>query len=268
MAVRVITHGNNGFRSSQLLNKIPASQGNEVYTTDEFVFLPFSDLDLNRRFPLFHPNPEMEVLVNQSEEDVEVSAILVLISLTEVFSEGMHSLIIKIPHNQFYGFNETNVKQWWKRVIVVFSFGQYGGDDKRVREMIAKNRGIKEIVEKAGNRHIHVSDNTTPGEFAHRLRGILTASKMKKLNIFKDRANHEETQVLLEQQSSQKPRLTPRCQKTEIFLVAAMILMVILFLLVTTAFLAVIICTTTKPSNDSSFCYALKILKPAASSSN
>ena len=159
---RIAIHGNNGFKSDHLLNQIQRPDENDDTEMEKFELLLFSDLNLNRTSSQVEPSEEVLGLIEQSEHGLEVSAVLVLISLTEIFSEGMHKLILKLPYNKFYGFNQKNEKEWWKHVIVVFSFGDF--EDKlesRVKEAISKNGGVKDIVKKAENRYICMS-NITP----------------------------------------------------------------------------------------------------------
>ena len=171
--LRVITHGNNGIKSSQLFNQLQVPLNNDVYETasNKFHFFP-CDLDVNRRIPLFKPHDEMNIFNKESP-------ILVLISQTEIFSEGMHSLILRLPHNNFYGFNANNENEWWKRVVVVFWFGEYEGGEEKIQQSIAGNGGIKDIVEKAGNRYIWASNNISIEQFEDLLHRKLEQPKEK-----------------------------------------------------------------------------------------
>ena len=157
---RITIHGNNGFKSAHLLDQISQNENNNN-EMKKFELLLFSDLNLNKSFSQVEPSEEMLELIEQSEHDIEVSAVLVLISCTEIFSEGMHKLILKLPYNKFYGFNQKNEKEWWKHVIVVFSFGNIENElESRVKETISRNSGVKDIVKKSGKRYICMSNKT------------------------------------------------------------------------------------------------------------
>ena len=182
---RIIIHGNNGFKSSQLLEQINITPERYSLETENgrFEFFPFTDLNSFNKYLPIQPCTEMARLIEQSEQGVDISAILVLISQTEIFSQGMHNLISKIPHkDDKFGYRFGNEKEWWSHVIIVFSFGENEGGDERVRKSIVGNSGIREIVAKAGDRYMSVSNNTTTEEFIGNLHKILTQQlKQKKI---------------------------------------------------------------------------------------
>ena len=174
---RIIIHGNNGFKSSQLLEQINITPESNSLETENgrFEFFPFTDLNLFNKYLPIQPCTEMTKLIEQSEQGVDISAILVLISQTEIFSQGMHNLISKLPYkDDEFGYRFGNEKEWWSHVIIVFSFGENEGGDERVRESIAGNSGIREIVAKAGDRYMSVSNSTTTEEFTENLHKIIT----------------------------------------------------------------------------------------------
>ena len=172
---KIIVHGNQSFESSQLLGILPNYQKRDTYETEKFEFLPFSDLNINRKFPLFKVNTKMGTLIMQSDQGVEVSAILVLISQTEIFSDGMHTLILKLPQDNFYGFDKASEKEWWSRVIVVFSFEKSEKENNnQVKKSIDGNGGIKDIIQRAGKRYFWVSNQTTSEELIGLLINKLT----------------------------------------------------------------------------------------------
>ena len=200
---RVITHGNNGFKSAQLLNRLHHSQ-DDVFETEDVEFFPFSDQNVFKRLSPIQPNPELLKLIERSEKDIDVSAILVLISQTEIFSEGMNNLIGKLSHNSFYQ-KHLNEKDWWKHVIVVFSFGEnVNGDEKAVKRSIAGNKGIKELVKKTGNRYIWMSNMTTAEEVNEMLQRKLKELKGKEIKF----------PVTLHYQTNQKISQTQQSQLT------------------------------------------------------
>ena len=169
---RIILHGNQGFESSHLLKLLaPDHQKNQVCETESFEFFPFLDLSTSRNIPLFKPNSEMSMLIEQSSQrGIEISAILVLISLTEIFSQGMHALIQKLSFNEFYGSNEADEKEWWSRVIVVFLFEKNDEiNDSQVKKSIDENGGIRDIVQRVGERYFWISNQTTPEELTEML---------------------------------------------------------------------------------------------------
>ena len=169
----IFTHGNNGFKSAELLDQMGIPGGNCL---EEFKFFPFSDL--NNKGSTIQPNSELTSLIEETYQGVEVSAILVLISLTEIFSEGMSTMIQKLPHSKFYRYNQKNEKEWWKHVIIVFSFGEIEkGNNDHVVKSITENGGIKEIVKRSRNRYFWLSDKTEPTELVQKLRDVTKPMK-------------------------------------------------------------------------------------------
>ena len=168
---RIIIHGNIGFESSQFLKLLPKYEKTYSHEIkEEFEFFPSSDLNPNKKIQPSKPNSEMVMLIEQSAQGVEVSAILVLISQTEIFSDGMHKIIQKLPYDNFYGFDKSNEKEWWSHVIVVFLFEKDSSkNDNQVAMSIKNNRGIKDIVKKAGDRHFWISNQTKSEELIEKL---------------------------------------------------------------------------------------------------
>ena len=179
-------HGNNGFKSNQLLDQLGINTKRPSLESGNGIkeLLPFSDLNL---FKMYSPvQPCTEMTIEQSEQSAypSISAILVLVSLTEIFSASMSKLISQLPNNEFYhGFNEGNDKKWWKHVIVVFSVEDNEGGDDIVRKSIEGNSGIREIVQKAENRYISVSNSTTTEKFTEKLDKLLFQLNQWKLDI-------------------------------------------------------------------------------------
>ena len=175
--LRIITHGNKAFKSIELINQMEIPGRNPL---EDFKFFPFSDINLYNRSSPCIPNAEMIRLIEESYQGVEVSAILVLISLTEIFSEGMSTMIQKLPHSKLYGYNQRNEKEWWKHVIIAFSMGEMEErNDNQVMRSFEKNGGIKQTVKKAGNRYIWMSDSTEYGELVQKLRDAMHSMKEK-----------------------------------------------------------------------------------------
>ena len=175
---RIVIHGNNGFKSKDFWDQFKIPQESDYYVLEEIAFFPFSDLNLNARGSASIPNSKILRLIEESYQGVEVSAILVLISLTEIFSEGMSTMIQKLPHSKFYGYNQRNEKEWWKHVIIVFSNGSIEeGKDSQVKKSIARNGAIKQIVKKAGNRYIWMSNSTEPEDLIQKLRDVIQPMK-------------------------------------------------------------------------------------------
>ena len=192
---QIITHGNNGFESSQILKQLGIRSEN--YTLDikisqdenvKMKFFPFSDLNL------FNQNIPIKPLIAHTPKEVEASSILVLISLTEIFSEGMRKMILNLPSNEFYG--KTTKKEWWERVIIVFSFGECEGELEKIQETITRNRGIREIVGKVRDRYIWMSDLTTPEELINKLH--MSIEKIKG-SPFVDKPTDGDIQVVSKQ---------------------------------------------------------------------
>ena len=164
---QIFIHGNNDFKCSELLGKLCIFQPQNSFDV-RMKFFVFSDLNLFQPYTPIEPPSNHEVNVK------DASAILVLISQTAIFSDGMRRLIVNLPYNQFYGLNQTNEKVWWKRVIVVFSLGENEGGNKLIKQSISGNRSLKEIVDKAGGRYIWMSDNTRCEDFAADLHAKVT----------------------------------------------------------------------------------------------
>ena len=165
---RIIVHGNNLSKSSSLFQKLKIPHEENVYQTENYEF--FESSDLNNRYPLFQPNSKMAKLIEESEQGIEVSAILLLITHSAAFSEGMYSLILKLQSHKFYGFHEKNQKNWWNHVIVVLTFGKdEEKHEEKMKSTMKSNKGFKEFIRKVEERCIYTSNSTSSEEFIQEL---------------------------------------------------------------------------------------------------
>ena len=163
---RIIIHGNKDYKSSQLMNQLKLTEENTTLVKSPFEFFSFSDLDEIANNKLFEPNHKLVNLIENSEQDIEVSAILVLISQKDTMSKVMSKLITKIPHNHFYSFNEENETDWWDHVILVFVSDE--DESEAVDLSNEENIKIKERVKRKLGRYNCILNSNSSIEIIER----------------------------------------------------------------------------------------------------
>ena len=160
---RILVYGNNFVKSSELFEKLQLSYpGNNC--TDmahaRFEFYAYPDLNLFNRFPEPPIDSKIDNLILRTE-GVGISLFIILISQTEVFSNEMKDMITEVPQNR----ESINEKYFWDHAIILFSFEEnIGNDHNEVMNSIKGNKGIREVVGRAGNRYIWMSDSSTKEE--------------------------------------------------------------------------------------------------------
>ena len=91
-----------------------------------------------------------------------VSAMVVLISLVDLFSTEMQSLILDLP-NCYISEEESasqRDKDWWKYVFIVFKVHDEVTAVKEIKSSLEHNPAIKSLANKAGNKCTWISQDT------------------------------------------------------------------------------------------------------------
>ena len=146
--LRIVCYGNNAFKNESFLPGL--------FEISENVYLCRApDLDLFHQFEHV-TSPELLSVVGDAEHIGKgVSVFIVLISLSEIFSQSMVDLIKRIP--SFLGLEARNEKYFWKRALIVFDAEGRDNPDRAIQESIHGNSGIRNIIETAGNRYTYVT---------------------------------------------------------------------------------------------------------------
>ncbi|KAI6659830.1 hypothetical protein LOD99_10584, partial [Oopsacas minuta] len=93
-----------------------------------------------------------------------------LISQEEIFSRDMKEMITDLPHNEHYRMDHKTDKYWWNHTSVLFSFGENSNNSRdEVLNSIKGNIGIKEVVNRAGDRYIWMSDTTSKEDIVNQI---------------------------------------------------------------------------------------------------
>ena len=168
---RILVLGNNAVESSQLFEKLQLSYpgNNSTQIKDaRLEFYAYPDLDLFNRFQEPQIDDTINKLIGDTTDYGGVSLFIILISQTEVFSNNMKEMITKIPKDIHF----KSEHYFWDHAAVLFSFEEKRTDyqeevSKSIR--VEGNVGIKEVVERAGNRYIWMSNFNTKEEIAERI---------------------------------------------------------------------------------------------------
>ena len=161
---RILVYGNTFVKSSELFEKLQLSYpGNNC--TDmahaRFEFYAYPDLDLFNRFQEPPIDSKIDNLILRTDCGVGISLFIILISQTEVFSNEMKDMITEVPQNR----ESINEKYFWDHAIILFSFeDKIRNNHNEVMNSIEGNEGIREVVERVGNRYIWMSDSSTKEE--------------------------------------------------------------------------------------------------------
>ena len=140
--LRIVCYGNNAFKNESFLPGL--------FEISENVYLyRATDLDLFHQFEHV-TSPELLSVVGEG-----VSVFIVLISLSEIFSQSMADLIKRIP--SFLGLEARNEEYFWKRALIVFDAEGRDNPARAIQESIHGNSGIRNIIETAGNRYTYVT---------------------------------------------------------------------------------------------------------------
>ena len=160
---RILVYGNNFVKSSELFEKLQLSYpGNNCtgMAHARFEFYAYPDLDLFNRFQEPPIDSKIDNLILRTD-GVGISLFIILISQTEVFSNEMKDMITEVPQNS----QSINEKYFWDHAIVLFSFeDKIRNNHNEVMSSIEGNKGIREVVGRAGNRYIWMSDSSTKEE--------------------------------------------------------------------------------------------------------
>ena len=165
---RILIHGNNAVKSSQLFERLQLSYPDNNCIEMEHTrleFYAYPDLNLFNRFQEPQIDANIISLIghagNSSDYESGISLFIILISQTEIFSRDMKRMITDIAQNKHF----KSEKYFWDHATILFSFEDIVGNyPQEVERSINGNVGIKEVVEKAGNRYIWMSNSCTNDE--------------------------------------------------------------------------------------------------------
>ena len=158
-------HGNNDFPSQFLKQKL-------AIPGDVLLEEPLYKLNLQ-----FHPDLNVSHMDEVREQGIQlekaiesmvalgegVSAMVVLISLEQLFSNEMQSLILELPNcyipedERLY---QRVIQDWWKYVFIVFKVHDATTVHREIYQSLKYNPAIKDLLKKAGNKWTWISQNT------------------------------------------------------------------------------------------------------------
>ena len=161
---RILIHGNNAVKSSQLFERLQLScPDNNCIEMEQarLEFYSYPDLDLFNRFQESQIDDDIIRLIehddNSSNCESGISLFIILISQTEIFSRDMQDMITHIAQNKHL----TSEKYFWDHATVLFAFEEIVCHYREeVERAINGNVGIKKVVEKAGKRYIWMSNSS------------------------------------------------------------------------------------------------------------
>ena len=156
LTLKILCYGNNVFKSEAFLPGLFGEISDNVYL--------YRAPDLNLFNPSQHrTTPELSNLLGDQENIGKgVSAFVILIGYSEVFSRAMLDLIKSIPTS--LGLDAESAEYFWNRAIIVFNTEGHDNPEGIIRDSIIGNIGIKEIVNIAGGRYTYVSENLSSNE--------------------------------------------------------------------------------------------------------
>ena len=169
----ILLHGNNGVNSKELMDVLHLSNHDNVIELENvrLKFYCYPDLDLFQGFQQTECGDEISKLIGTREEHGEgVTLVLILISQCEIFSTNMKEMITSIPNGPVYRMDGRTEQYWWDYTTVMFSFkdNSSGSRDEIIRS-IKGNIGISEVVKRAGNRYVWMSDKSSQRELGERI---------------------------------------------------------------------------------------------------
>ena len=173
---RILIHGNNAVKSSQLFKILQLSYPDNNCIEMEHArleFYAYPDLSLFNRFQEPHIDANIIMLIghagNSSNYESRISLFIILISQTE---RDMKDMITNIAQNEHF----KNEKYFWDHATIFFLFEEIVGNyHEEVERSINRNGGIKEVVKKAGKKYIWMSNSSTKDELGA---SILSQCKM------------------------------------------------------------------------------------------
>ena len=165
---RILIHGNNAVKSSELFEKLQLSYpDNNCIEMEQarLEFYAYPDLNLFNRFQEPQIDAKIISLIghagNSSNYESGISLFIILISQTEIFSRDMKRMITDIAQNKHF----KSEKYFGDHATVLFSFEDFVGNYREeVERSINRNVGIKEVVEKVGKGYFWMSNSCTKDE--------------------------------------------------------------------------------------------------------
>ena len=226
---RILVYGNNFVKSSELFEKLQLSYPGNNCTEmahARFEFYAYPDLNLFNRFQEPPIDSKIDNLILRTE-GVGISLFIILISQTEVFSSEMKDMITEVPQNR----ESINEKYFWDHAIVLFSFeDKIRNNHNEVMTSIKGNEGIREVVGRAGNRYIWMSDSSTKEEIQEAILFQCRKLEIRHSPLVQD---NPQSKTLIQKMRS------ILCTKCTSVIVVLLILVVIAGLIICLIFLAV-----------------------------
>ena len=195
---RILIHGNNAVKSSELFERLQLSYPDNNCIEMEHArleFYAYPDLNLFDSFQEPQIDDDIIRLIehagNSSDCELGISLFIILISQTEIFSRDMKDMITDIAQNNHF----KSEKYFWDHAIILFAFEEIVCHYREeVERSINGNVWIKEVVKKAGKRYIWVSNSCTKDE--------LCASIISQCKKVKEFQTHESESQLSKNSSS------------------------------------------------------------------
>ena len=176
--LKVYINGNNGFQGDELKELLKENILSDNFEKKllkydvEYHFNP--DLNLFKRLEKKTLGEKItNALDKLSGISKGISAMVLLISLEEVFNENMYNLILNLPKT--YNLGEEFKKDFWDYACIVF----YAPVDKKecITSNIAHNRLLKMIDAKVTSRYTWVTCRTSAEECSTRLTNLIKRVK-------------------------------------------------------------------------------------------
>ena len=175
----VYINGNNGFRGNEL---------KQLFGEDEYE--DSFEKNLLKQDVEYHFNPDLNIFKKHEKRDLDddianaldklsgiskgISAMVLLISLEEVFNQAMLKLILNLPKT--YNLGEGFKKDFWDYACIMFKVPD--DSEECVKKNITRNKLLQEINLKVKSRYSWVTKKTSPEECSRRLTDLVRKVKL------------------------------------------------------------------------------------------
>ena len=176
--LNVYIHGNNAFKGDELKVLFGESEetkcfGRKLLKYDvEYHFNP--DLNLFRKFEKKDLGENIIDALNKlSGISKGISAMVLLISLEEVFNEEISNLILNLPKT--YNLGKEQKKDFWDYACIVFKLP--ADSEEGVKRNIEKNSLLRKLCIKINFKYTWVTNGTSPDECSERMTNLIRRVK-------------------------------------------------------------------------------------------
>ena len=187
--LRMMIHGNSHFKAESMKqfldindNNIIRKQKYDVECLFSHDIEPFRDGELEL-------NEEIKAAAKKLQEIGKgISVMVILISLTDAFTDGIYELICSLPTR--YSLEGGN--KFWDYTLIIFKVKEQQHFEREIKNN-CENEGVRNILRKAGKRHTWVAlDNQNVGGPADCLERIVrTCLQVKEVSEGKNYVDHE-----------------------------------------------------------------------------